>query len=379
MIRALMNHAKRRNDESRRGGRRAPMTVGTTAPHRACRPTRSPRNPAFEALRQQFPRPSSATRRRERRARRAAGGGGGALPRRGAAAPRRATRAPRVARALTPQRERRRGDHQPRPRREATQEARTIQEEPSPRRQTAQRATKDDSTSGGGGGGEPLPRGGAAAPAARRASLEPRGPYANETPRVFRRNAKATFRVNHVGTRRRPARRAAGGGGGALPRRGAAAPRRATRAPRAARALAPQRERPRSDRRPRPRREATQDAATIQEEPSPRRQTAQRATKADSTSGGGGGGEPLPRGGAAAPAARRASLEPRGPYANETRRHFDATQTQRFAQITSRWPRGRFRRGDKKRAGGKSAGPCVAETPGAQDAGEAKSQLARSG
>ena len=190
MIRVLMNHATPR--------RMAAWNRGTTNPAgaagaprrslprsrslRACRPTRSPRNPAVEALVRQYPRPSTAERRRERRARRA-------------------------ARALTPQREKRRSHRGPRPRREATQDARTNQEAPSPpqttdktRHQTRQHVGRAGAAASRCSVAEPPPPPPDARPASR-AGLTPTKPAGISTQR------KGSVARNHVGRQARWRRR----------------------------------------------------------------------------------------------------------------------------------------------------------------------------
>jgi len=111
-----------------------------------------------------------------------------------AGAQRRRRRARRT-RALTPRRAARPDDRGPRPWRGAVQDARTIQEGPSPRRQPQERPTKHDSTSGVRGRRRSrCPVGGAAAPAARRASRDSRGHCASSRACPAPRNACAIHR-----------------------------------------------------------------------------------------------------------------------------------------------------------------------------------------
>ena len=177
------------------------------------------------------------------------------------------------------------------------------------------------------------------APLFRRSSERASRPYNRRHPGV-RRNAAPVAVAAPVEARRpkRRARRAVGGGGGALPRRGAAAPRRSTRAHQDARALPTQRAKRHNSRGPTPRREARQNARTHQRRTIPPRtttippdQTRQRVGRA------GAAASRCPVGGAAAPAARRASRDSRGHYAASR-----AGITPRAARALRREPRGHY-------------------------------------
>ena len=203
--------------------------------HRACRPTRSPHPIAFRRTKARFrvnhvgrqarrnhprsndrrdapasPTPIPITESKTTSASRGGGRRRSIAPSRSRRPPQRDAR-PRRTRALMPQRETRRGDRVPRPRREAKQDARTIQERPSPcghRQNAPLKTTARRATGAAAAAVAPwlrrrprrptrVPRIARALRPSRRgplrpshpaglSSLEPRGPFVSRTPGAFR-------------------------------------------------------------------------------------------------------------------------------------------------------------------------------------------------